>query len=78
MASLIVRGVDEALVAALKLRAARRGHSAEAEHRDILARELRRPRKRGLAEVLAAIPEAGTDADFARAEDPSEAGRVPG
>lgn len=78
MANLIVRGLDEALVQALKLRAASRGHSAEAEHREILANALRRPRKRRLAEALAAIPDVGRDEDFARVEDDAEARRVPG
>ncbi len=77
MANLIVRNLDESLVRALKQRAARHGRSAEAEHREILARVLRRPRKRHLAEVLAAIPEAGRDEDFARVEDAAEAQRVP-
>lgn len=78
MASLIVRGVDEALVRELKQRAARHGHSAEAEHRVILATALARPRRRTLAESLAAIPAAGRDEDFTRAEDVAEALRVPG
>jgi plasmid stability protein len=77
MASLIVRDIDDAIVQALKRRAARHGRSAEAEHRDILARALRSPRKRHFAEVLAAIPPVGRDEDFARIEDPAEARRVP-
>ena len=40
MATLIVRRVDERLVEALKDRARRHGHSAEAEHRAILEAEL--------------------------------------
>jgi len=40
MASLHVRNVDDALVQHLKLRAARRGRSAEAEHREILKEAL--------------------------------------
>jgi plasmid stability protein len=78
MANLIVRDIDESLVRALKQRAARHGRSAEAEHREILASVLRRPRKRPIAEVLATIPDVGRDADFARVEDATEAGRVPG
>ena len=77
MANLIVRGIDEALVRALKIRAARNGRSAEAEHREILATVLRRPRKRRLADALAAIPAVGHDEDFARIEDAAEAQRVP-
>lgn len=78
MANLIVRHIDESLVRALKQRAATHGRSAEAEHREILANVLRRPRKRHLAEVLAAMPNAGRDEDFARFEDSTEAQRVPG
>ena len=78
MATLIVRGIDEALVQALKQRAAKHGRSAEGEHREILASALRRPRKRRLAEVLAAIPDVGKDEDFERIEDAAEAQRVPG
>lgn len=40
MASLSVRNLDDELVARLKRRAARRGHSAEAEVRDILRQVL--------------------------------------
>ena len=64
MANLIVRGIDEALVRTLKQRAAANGRSAEAEHREILASALRRPCKRSFAEILAAIPDVGIDADF--------------
>jgi plasmid stability protein len=41
MAQLIVRDLDEEIVAALKARAARNGRSAEAEHRRILETALR-------------------------------------
>jgi plasmid stability protein len=78
MANLIVREIDESLVRALKQRAAKHGRSAEAEHREILATALRRPRKRDLAEVLAAVPNVGRDGDFRRIEDAIEAERVPG
>ena len=64
MADLLVRGVTEELVRALKQRAGAHGRSAEAAHREILAAALGRPRRRSLAEVLAAIPGVGTDADF--------------
>ena len=66
MAQLMVRNVDEAVVRELKKRAARRNHSAEQEHREILEQALLRPRRRSLAEVLAAMPDAGEDADFER------------
>ena len=66
MADLLVRGIDEELVRALKERAGAHGRSAEAEHREILAAALARPRRRSLAEVLASMPEVGVDADFER------------
>ena len=69
MANLIVRNVDEKIIKALKLRAGRRGVSAEAEHREILARALLKSRKRSFAEVIAAMPNVGKDADFERVED---------
>jgi plasmid stability protein len=62
----MVRNVDDALVRALKRRAARRNHSAEQEHREILEQALLHPRRRSLAEVLAAMPDVGEDADFQR------------
>ena len=68
MPDLLVRGVDEVLVRALKERAGANGRSAEAEHRVILAEALARPRKRALAQVLASMPDVGTDADFQRVE----------
>ena len=75
MASLLVRGIDDALVEALKARAVAHGRSAEAEHREILAAALRRPRKRTFAAVLAAMPNVGEDNDFERVE---RVGEVPG
>jgi plasmid stability protein len=68
MADLLVRGVDEDLVLALKERAGAHGRSAEAEHRAILAAALARPRRRSFAEVLASMPPVGVDADFERIE----------
>lgn len=80
MADLLVRGVDEALVRALEARAGERGRSAEAEHREILAAALAQPRRRSFAEVLASMPEVGTDADFERirADEGSEPAARPG
>ena len=66
MPDLIVRGVDETLVRALKARAGALGRSAEAEHRNILAAALAGPRKRSFAEVLAMMPDVGDDSDFER------------
>ena len=68
MADLLVRGVEDELVRALKERAGAHGRSAEAEHRQILAAALMRPRRRSFAEVLASIPEVGVDADFERVD----------
>lgn len=68
MANVLVRGVDESLVRALKERAGTHGISAEAEHRQILEAALSRPAKRSLAEALVAIPDVGQDADFERVQ----------
>lgn len=76
MANLLVRGIDDSVVQALRERAARHGRSAEAEHREILNVALRRPKKRSFAEVLAAMPNVGKEQDFARVEEVSEAPRV--
>jgi plasmid stability protein len=62
--NLIVRNVDTEVVKLLKQKAARNGRSAEAEHRAILEAALRRPRKRSISEVLAAMPNVGRDSDF--------------
>ena len=66
MADLLVRGVDDKLVQALKKRAGAHGCSAEAEHRAILAAALMEPPRRKLAELLMAMPDVGIDIDFER------------
>ncbi len=66
VAQLIVRNLDEDLVARLKRRAAAHGRSAEEEHRQLLRQVLR---TEGLAEALLAIPNVGTDNDFERQPD---------
>lgn len=76
MANLLVRGVDEAIVQALKVRAGANGRSAEAEHRDILASALARPRRRSFAQILSSMPNVGTDADFERQNAATAAPRV--
>jgi len=76
MADLLVRGVDEEIVRALKQRAGAHGRSAEAEHREILAAALLRPSKRSFAEVLASMPDVGADADFERVGSGRKAPRV--
>jgi antitoxin FitA len=70
MAQLIVRNVDEEIVRALKVRAARKRHSAEAEHREILREALapRRARK-SFKDALLDMPSVGADLDFARPRD---------
>lgn len=67
---LIVRNLEEEVVRELKLRAARHGRSAEAEHREILRQVLlpaeeRKPFK----EFLLSMPPVGEDADFERVQD---------
>jgi antitoxin FitA len=77
VADLLVRGIDEAVVEALRERARASGRSAEAEHREILASVLVRPHKRSFAEVMAAMPNVGRDSDFERLNDTAdEAQRV--
>lgn len=70
MAQLIVRKLEEDLVRALKLRAARKRRSAEAEHREIL-REALVPRRRGdtLKALLLRMPAVGEDDEFSRSRD---------
>ncbi len=67
MAQLIVRNVDEEVVRALKLRAAQKGRSAEAEHRELLREALLKRPARSFKEALRSMPNVGSDADFARA-----------
>jgi plasmid stability protein len=67
VAQLIVRKIEPEVVAALRKRAAHSGRSTEAEHREILRSVLRPDRgRRSMKEMLAQMPEAGEDADFAR------------
>jgi antitoxin FitA len=70
VAQLIVRNIDAALVGALKLRAARNGRSAEAEHREILRQALTADVTRpSFVEFLMTMPDVGEDEDFERATD---------
>jgi plasmid stability protein len=78
VAYLLVRGIDEAVVKALKKRAGAHGHSAKAEHRAILASALLTPRRRPLAELLASMPDVGRDDDFERREHDGAAADVLG
>jgi plasmid stability protein len=76
MANLLVRGLDDSLVQTLREQAAAHGRSVEAEHREILAQALRRPRKRSFVQVLMDMPEVGRDDDFARLDDAGGAAGV--
>ena len=69
MAQLIVRNLDERLVRELKIRAARHGRSAEAEHREILRRSLAPQPSKSIKDILLAMPDVGEDTDFERARD---------
>ena len=70
MSQLVVRNVEEEVVRALKLRAAQRGVSAEAEHRAILREALLgKDRAARFKQVLASIPDVGDDEDFAGDRD---------
>jgi plasmid stability protein len=73
MAQLMVRNLTDDLVKALKQRAAKHNRSAEQEHREILEAALRRPKRRRFAEVLASMPNVGTDDDFAREQTDRQA-----
>lgn len=72
MASLVVRNLDPRIVDTLKQRAAQHSRSAEAEHRAILEEVLLSPKRKSLAEALAAMPNVGRDEDFERVEDEYE------
>ena len=64
---LVVRKLESEVVEALRTRAARRGHSMEAEHRDILRAALRpAAAKTSFKDWLLEMPDVGTDKDFAR------------
>lgn len=69
MAQLIVRELEESVVRALKVRAAKKGVSAEAEHRAILREVLLGRSGRSLKEALLAMPDVGDDVDFATERD---------
>lgn len=70
MAQLLVRDIENEVVRELKVRAARHGHSAEEEHRQIL-REALRPigPVKSIKELLWEMPDVGEDRDFERPED---------
>lgn len=68
MAQLVVRNIEDGLVARLKLRAAQHGRSAEAEHREILRQALTEEPRRSFKELAARV-RAMTEG---RAHTPSE------
>jgi plasmid stability protein len=76
MAQLIVRNVDEKVVRALKLRAAQKGRSAEAEHREVLRQALRAPEAESFKEFLRSIPEALKETDLRRSRVPARKVRL--
>jgi antitoxin FitA len=70
MAQLLVRDIESDVVRELKIRAARHGHSAEEEHRQILRETLRSHGPApSLKELLLEMPDIGEDRDFERPED---------
>jgi plasmid stability protein len=69
MPQLIVRNLDQDTAQALRVRAARNGRSAEAEHREILRQALSPRPPKTLREMLLAMPDVGDDADFERSPD---------
>jgi plasmid stability protein len=70
MAQLLVRGIESEVVRELKVRAARHGHSAEEEHRQILRQALSQSGSPvSLKELLLEMPEVGDDRDFERPHD---------
>lgn len=70
MGQLIVRNVEDDLIRTLKMRAAEKRRSAEAEHREILRQALATRRKgKTLKDLLLHMPDIGEDADFERLRD---------
>lgn len=69
MPDLILRNVDESLVAALRTLAGQHGRSAEAEHRELLAAALSQARRKKIAEVLATMAAGGERRTFTRTGD---------
>jgi len=67
---LIVRNIEDEVVRALKIRAAERGRSMEAEHREILRDSLIAPgREPSFKEHLLSMPDIGEAGDFAVPRD---------
>lgn len=63
----IVLDLEEELIRALELHAARHGRSVEEEHREILRKALLPPKRtRSFKDHLLAMPPVGEDSDFER------------
>jgi plasmid stability protein len=70
MAQLLVRNIEDQVVRALKIRAARHGRSAEEEHRQILRQALGQAAPPlSLKDLLLDMPDVGDDRDFERPRD---------
>lgn len=69
MGQLIVRNLPEAIVRALKVRAAAHGRSAEEEHRRILEAALMPHPTKSFKAHLLDLPDVGDDVDFERPRD---------
>ncbi len=66
MPQLIVRNIEEKVVRALERRAAARGVSAEAEHRQLLEAVLLGPRRQSFKDYLQAMPKVTTTRSSSR------------
>lgn len=75
MAAVTVRNLPDAVHRALKVRAARHGHSTEAEIREILETAVRSPERLRLGSALAAIGQefGSIDLEIERDKAPSPA-----
>jgi plasmid stability protein len=72
MAQLIVRNLEDEIVARLRRRAVEHRRSTEAEHREILRDALAKSGRRGsLKARLLEMPDVGRDADFRRKPEKS-------
>jgi len=73
MAAVTVRNLPDAVHRALKVRAAKHGHSTEAEIREILESAVRSPERVRLGSALAAIGQefGGIDLEITRDKSPS-------
>jgi len=66
MADLVVRNLEDEVVAALKARSSRHGVSVEEEHKSILRELLLSPKRTSFSGALMMIPDVGEDEDFTR------------